>query len=135
MAFELYASGFNAWNQLRFPHPDLRLFNRRRKDQPAVTTDDSAPDDITSFTCVLKGLVDVIPLSFLSHTASESCLSFSARNRPTANPILPPSSKFSPTGMLSQPARFLVSTRDFSKQINLKINGGTFISLPRRRTV
>ena len=55
---QLYATGFNGWNQLRF--------------------DDSGPEepeDISHFTCVLQddALSDLEP--YLSHTLSESLVS------------------------------------------------------------
>jgi len=54
---ELYAAGFNAWNQLQFG-----------KDEQT----DEEPDDISSFTCVFTnddGIEGVHP--FPSHTTGE----------------------------------------------------------------
>ena len=54
---ELYATGFNAWNQLRF-------------DRGADSSEE--PDDVSSFTCVLRddeGIDFVQP--FFSYTLGE----------------------------------------------------------------
>ena len=52
---ELYAAGFNAWNQLRF-------------DSTANDEDDSEPEDTSSFTCVLEDAHIERPRSWLSFT-------------------------------------------------------------------
>ncbi|KAK0706785.1 hypothetical protein B0T26DRAFT_472630 [Lasiosphaeria miniovina] len=66
-AMELYAAGFNAWNQLRFP-PQSHA-GQQEKEKEEV---DDEPDDLSSFTCVLRdkdGIDDVEP--FLSYTLGE----------------------------------------------------------------
>jgi hypothetical protein len=52
----LYATGFNAWRQLQFEDP----------------TDDQEPDDIASFTCVLRDVVVNTIRPFFSYTRGES---------------------------------------------------------------
>lgn len=49
---KLYASGFNAWNQLVFDEKDIR----------------DEPDDIRSFEVVLEGGDIELPISRLSYT-------------------------------------------------------------------
>lgn len=53
---ELYAAGLNAWNQLRFGDPSLG---------------EGEPDDVRSFTCVLRHQHISRPRPFLSHTLGE----------------------------------------------------------------
>lgn len=57
-AMELYATGFNAWNQLIF--------------EPSMIEDE--PDDLYSFTKVLGAQTFGRPLSHLCYTVGTQCL-------------------------------------------------------------
>jgi hypothetical protein len=60
---ELYASGFNAWNQLRF----------LTSAEDGVGPDqEAAPEDVRGFNCVLQDDEIGRPTSFLSHTVGEA---------------------------------------------------------------
>lgn len=52
---ELYASGFNAWNQLIFKSPASH----------------DEPEDLHKFTCVLTGNAIEYPRAYLSHTTGK----------------------------------------------------------------
>ena len=54
LTMALYATGFNAWNQLQFEGPNVE-----------------EPDDLTSFTCVLHDDAVNNVRSFLSDTLGE----------------------------------------------------------------
>ncbi len=55
---DLYATGFNAWSQLRFPSPSL-------------SPKEEEPDDLFSFTCVSRDVRAASVRPFLSYTVGK----------------------------------------------------------------
>ena len=70
---ELYAAGFNAWNQLHF--------------DDSLTRHEEEPDDVSRFTCVLRDEVIHTPRALLSCTIGDS----------PSHSIHPPSTETLPT--------------------------------------